>query len=167
MFELVVDEEFCAAHAIIIGGQRERVHGHNWRVRLRVGGPGLDADGLLCDFHVVQGLLRELLARWHNGDLNETEPFSRLNPTAEVIARQIAVAIAPRLPRCVRVRSVRVTEAPGCAAIYRPSAGDQGIADDSGSVSGALTEADLVGEGAGLVAGPSAGSSPALGGGVR
>src|SRR5690606_34763268 len=30
MYELKVQREFCAAHALMIKGQREPVHGHNW-----------------------------------------------------------------------------------------------------------------------------------------
>jgi 6-pyruvoyltetrahydropterin/6-carboxytetrahydropterin synthase len=124
MFELVVDEEFCAAHAITLRGQREPVHGHNWRVELCVCGARLDQDGLLCDFHLVQGLLRELLAPWHNRNLNAIDPFQRLNPTAELVAWHIAERVGPHLPQGVEIRSVRVTEAPGCAAVFRPGAQD-------------------------------------------
>lgn len=120
MFELVVDDEFCAAHAIVVGGRREAVHGHNWRVRVAIEGDTLDHDGLLCDFHVVQEALSHLLDPWRNADLNAAEAFRGGNPTAEMVAVRIAEGLARRLPGDVRIRSVRVTEAPGCSAIYRP-----------------------------------------------
>lgn len=120
MFELSIESRFSAAHAIRIGGAVEPLHGHDWLVTLTVAGPSLDADGLLCDFHVIEEALRAITARFHNRSLNETAPFVELNPTAEHVARHIADAIAPLLPRGVRIVSSRVTEAPGCAATYRP-----------------------------------------------
>ena len=121
MYELIVEREFCAAHAIVIAGEREPVHGHNWRVTLVVAGPRLDADGLLCDFHLVQAALDGVLKPWQNRDLNAVAPFDRLNPTAELVAHHIAATMAALLPEGVMVRSVRVSEAPGCAAVYRPA----------------------------------------------
>lgn len=120
MFELSVDREFCAAHAIVIAGTREPLHGHNWRVRVTVAGPDLDADGLLCDFHLIEKRLDQVIASLHNRDLNVTPPFNTVNPTAEQIARHIAQNVAPALPRTVRLTGCSVTEAPGCQATYRP-----------------------------------------------
>ncbi|MFG0275215.1 MAG: 6-pyruvoyl tetrahydropterin synthase family protein [Phycisphaerales bacterium] len=120
MFELTVSHEFCAAHAIVINGEREPVHGHNWRVRLTVSGGALDADGLLCDFHLVDRLLRETVAPFENGDLNATAPFDEVNPTAEHIARHIGDRVAENLPAGVRIARVAITEAPGCEAVYLP-----------------------------------------------
>lgn len=123
MFTLSIEAEFCAAHAIVMRGVREPVHGHNWKVTAVVAGDRLDADGLLCDFHAVQAVLAAAIAPFHNGNLNDTPPFDRVNPTAEHVARHIAGALGKGLSLGVAVRSVRVTEAPGCAATYMPDGG--------------------------------------------
>ncbi len=124
MYELEVQGEFCAAHALSIGGVREAVHGHNWRVTVTIAGSTLDRDGLLCDFHTVESALREVIQPLHNADLNAAAPFTKENPTAENVARMIAREMAARLDGPLaphaRVAGVRVTEAPGCAATYRP-----------------------------------------------
>jgi 6-pyruvoyltetrahydropterin/6-carboxytetrahydropterin synthase len=120
MFELTVEREFCAAHAISVSGAKEPVHGHNWRVQVVVSGEMLDSDGLLCDFHLIQQKLDEAIQPFHNHDLNCTPPFDRLNPTAENVVRHIAQAIEPKLPRNVRLVCAAITEAPGCQATYRP-----------------------------------------------
>jgi 6-pyruvoyltetrahydropterin/6-carboxytetrahydropterin synthase len=119
--ELTVESEFCAAHAIVIRGVREPVHGHNWKVTVAVCGSELDADGLLFDFHEVERVLGEVLGPWRNADLNAAREFQQVNPTAECVARTIALEMQGRLrlPVGVRVSWVRVTEAPGCAAMYR------------------------------------------------
>lgn len=120
MFQLELETEFSAAHAIVIAGKRERVHGHNFRVTMVVEGSRLDADGLLCDFHQVERWIEEIVAPFRDGDLNVTPPFDRTNPTAERIAEHLGVALGRKLPEGVRVGSVRVTEATRCAAVYRP-----------------------------------------------
>lgn len=127
MYELTVQTEFCAAHAIWIRGERESVHGHNWRVLLIVAGCELDADGLLCDFHEVERALADAIAPWRDRSLNDVAPFAPdgrgLNPTAEHVAREIASRVerATRagLGARGRVSAVSVTEAPGCVATYR------------------------------------------------
>lgn len=123
MFELTVDREFCAAHAIRVAGVVEPVHGHNWRVTVCVGSASLDDDGLVCDFHALERALDEIIAPWRNADLNAAIAFASRNPTAEVVAQ----AIGERLDSWTRsvcregVRTLwaRVTEAPGCAAVWR------------------------------------------------
>lgn len=120
MYELSVEREFCAAHAIVMAGRREVVHGHNWRVTVTVGGGKLDGDGLLCDFHALERSIDLVLAPLHNADLNATAPFDRVNPTAEHVARHIAERVATSMPSGIAIRSVRVTEAPGCAATFMP-----------------------------------------------
>ncbi len=119
MYELTVERVFSAAHALLINGQRESLHGHNWRVRLIVEGPELDADGLLCDFHLLERELDGIIRKWDNQNLNQTPPFDRVNPTAELVARTIADAIIPKLPPSVLLNCVRVTEAPGCEAVWK------------------------------------------------
>lgn len=123
MYELSIEGGFSAAHAIRMGGVLEPLHGHDWRVTLTVGGATLDGDGLLCDFHVAEQSLQRSLGRLHNRCLNETPPFDALNPTAEHVALHLAREIGEALPKGVRLVSVRVTEAPGCAATYRAVSG--------------------------------------------
>jgi 6-pyruvoyltetrahydropterin/6-carboxytetrahydropterin synthase len=120
VYQLEVERTFCAAHALVIGGEREPVHGHNWTVTVTVRGERLDDDGLLCDFHLVEVRLDRTLSALHNRNLNDVPPFDRLNPTAELVARHIADSLADALPEGVRLASCSVTEAPGCRATYVP-----------------------------------------------
>jgi 6-pyruvoyltetrahydropterin/6-carboxytetrahydropterin synthase len=116
MFRLQIERTVSAAHAIEIAGERERVHGHDWRVRVRVEGPRLDGDGLLCDFHVLEQQLDEVLRPFHNGNLNDTPPFDNCNPTAERFAEHVAMAFAQQPPDGVIRIEASVTEALGCEA---------------------------------------------------
>ncbi len=118
MYLVRIERTFSAAHAIVMGGIQEQVHGHNWRVEATLAGASLDSDGLLVDFHAVEGALDSIVGRFHNRNLNTTPPFDRINPTAELVAQFIAVQLGAAMPPGVRVRSVSVGEAPGCTAIY-------------------------------------------------
>ena len=51
---------FCAAHFISFdGNQRERLHGHNYRVAAEIGGP-LNDDHLVFDFINLKRILRRI-----------------------------------------------------------------------------------------------------------
>ncbi len=132
MHEISIEAEFCAAHALVIAGRREAVHGHNFRVTVTAGADRLDGDGLVCDFHALEALLGRVLAPMRDADLNAVAPFDRVNPSAERIAERIGEGVRDGLSaaggaeRGLRVVSVRVTEAPGCAATFRPRAGTNG-----------------------------------------
>jgi len=116
MFELTVRRSFAAAHAIVMRGIRESMHGHDWDIRVTVSGPALDPDGLLCDFHALERTLEDAIAPFRNRTLNEIPPFDRVNPTAENLAEFVALEVGARLPHGVVVRTVEVEEAPDCTA---------------------------------------------------
>ncbi|MBL0921302.1 MAG: 6-carboxytetrahydropterin synthase [Phycisphaerales bacterium] len=126
MYEVTVENEFCAAHALLFRGRREPLHGHNFRVWATLSSPELDGDGLVCDFHALQRALAEILRPLSNQNLHDVPPFDRVNPTAELIARHIGERLDSVLSSLggapgIRLVSVRLTEAPGCVATYNPS----------------------------------------------
>ena len=128
MFQISVESEFCAAHALVIRGLREPTHGHNFKLTVTLEGPTLDPDGLLLDFHAVERLVHEVTRPLNNSDLNTLPAFGQQSPSAEHIARFIADRITAGLPAIVpagpnrpRLAAVRVTEAPGCSVTYQPS----------------------------------------------
>jgi 6-pyruvoyltetrahydropterin/6-carboxytetrahydropterin synthase len=120
VYELSVERTFAAAHAIVINGRREPIHGHNWTVRAVVRGDDLDDNDLLVDFHRIERDLDAILAPFHNGFLNEIAPFDRINPTAERVAQFIAESLAQRVPKSAALSRLEVTEAPGCTAAWIP-----------------------------------------------
>jgi len=125
-YELYIQDQFGAAHNLReYKGKCERLHGHNWRVDLRLAADGLDADGLALDFVQAKRILGEVLARFDHRYLNEVAPFDRMNPTSENIARVVAEAVSEQLPPRVRVHSVTAWESDRCAATYRPEAGKE------------------------------------------
>jgi 6-pyruvoyltetrahydropterin/6-carboxytetrahydropterin synthase len=125
MFQISVQREFCAAHALMIAGTREPTHGHNFHLTVTLQSDRLDPDGLLLDFHALERLVDEIIRPLNNQNLNEKLP---INPSAELIAKHIADRITAALPSITpkgapqpQLASIRLTEAPGCAVTYIPS----------------------------------------------
>ena len=124
MYEVSVDETFAAAHNLRnYKGKCEDLHGHNYKVRVTLAGPELDATGLLYDFvhlkQVIQGVIRSLDHKY----LNELKPFDVLNPSAENIARHIYEQTAQQMratPNGAAISSITVWESDLTAATYRP-----------------------------------------------
>lgn len=118
MYELHLEAVFSAAHSITVGNVREALHGHDWRVTACLRAEALDDDGLVCDFHSVKEELEDITGRFHNRNLNETPPFNKVNPTAELVAKHIYDELSKGLPADVRMGFVKVSESPGCFAVY-------------------------------------------------
>jgi 6-pyruvoyltetrahydropterin/6-carboxytetrahydropterin synthase len=88
MFEITVEAGFSSGHYLRnYKGKCENPHGHNYRVLVTLAGTELDAAGLLVDFKLLKTLLRPVIDRIDHQMLNELEPFTELNPSAENLAR--------------------------------------------------------------------------------
>ena len=107
---------FEAAHSLpnVPPGHRcQRLHGHSYRVELKLEGP-LDAKtGFVTDFFDIEKAFAPLLARLDHQYLNEVEGLD--NPTAENIAVWIWRRIKPALPQ---LNAVIVRETKDCWAEY-------------------------------------------------
>ncbi|MFN2569171.1 MAG: 6-pyruvoyl tetrahydropterin synthase family protein [Candidatus Dormibacteria bacterium] len=81
------DMGFAAAHFSVINGVSERLHGHNYRVRLRVHGPVRD-DGTVLDFGLLKRILRAECAQ-----LDERVLLPTASSTVSVVARAEEVEV--------------------------------------------------------------------------
>ena len=96
VFEISKDFVFSAAHQIRMhGGKCERLHGHNWRIRVHARASRLNRIGMVVDFADLQKIVAELCARFDHRNVNEIPPFDEVNTTAELLARYF---YAPRQP---------------------------------------------------------------------
>ncbi len=89
------------------------MHGHSYRVELRVEGAVDRESGFVIDFFDVEAVFAPLLVQLDHHCLNEIEDLS--NPTAENIAEWIWNRVKPNLPQIV---AVVVYETPNCWAEY-------------------------------------------------
>jgi 6-pyruvoyltetrahydropterin/6-carboxytetrahydropterin synthase len=124
MFEVTVDRSFAAGHYLRnYKGKCENPHGHNYKIRVTLAGERLDHAGLLLDFKDLKDVMKETIERLDHQMMNDVEPFTTLNPSAENIARYFYVetnkkVIAVSNDR-VRVKEVTVWETDTTTATYR------------------------------------------------
>jgi 6-pyruvoyltetrahydropterin/6-carboxytetrahydropterin synthase len=90
-----------------------RMHGHSYRVELRLEGPVDPVTGFVIDFFDVEAVFAPLLAVLDHHCLNDIEGLD--NPTAEIIAAWIWERVRPALPG---LSAVVVYETPNCWAEY-------------------------------------------------
>ena len=122
MFEISVEESFAAGHSLRnYRGKCEKVHGHNYKVRVTLEGEALDAAGLLVDFTELKRVLHTAIERLDHEFLNDIPPFDQLNPSAENMAKYFHDEISRGLAAeaGVRVASVRIWETDTSIATYR------------------------------------------------
>jgi 6-pyruvoyltetrahydropterin/6-carboxytetrahydropterin synthase len=88
MYEVTVEDSFAAGHYLRnYKGKCENPHGHNYRVRVTLRGAELDRAGLLLDFRDLKEVMKHVIDRLDHQMLNDIEPFTQLNPSAENIAK--------------------------------------------------------------------------------
>lgn len=86
-YTLKILTDFASAHTLRdYPGACARMHGHNWKVEVEVSAEQLDAIGMGVDFRVIKQATRDVADRLDHRYLNDLEPFTQVNPTAENIA---------------------------------------------------------------------------------
>ncbi len=121
MYELTVEDHFAAAHRLReYEGECENLHGHNWRVQVRVVAERLGKLGMVMDFRELKHSLGQVLSELDHTYLNEVPPFDRENPTTENLCRHIAARMGDLLPEGVGVGRVSCWESEKCSASYSP-----------------------------------------------
>jgi 6-pyruvoyltetrahydropterin/6-carboxytetrahydropterin synthase len=73
------------------------MHGHNWKVELEAIATSLDEVGMGVDFKKMKNAANEVGDEMDHRYLNELEPFTEINPTAENIAAYMYHEISKRL----------------------------------------------------------------------
>jgi len=122
MFQVRVDESFSAGHALRgYKGKCENVHGHNYKVRIILEGPGLDSIGLLYDFTHLKRVIREIVGGVDHKFLNDQAPFDVINPSAENLAKFFYDETSRQMnamPEGARIARVTVWETDTTSATY-------------------------------------------------
>jgi 6-pyruvoyltetrahydropterin/6-carboxytetrahydropterin synthase len=119
MFTAKAIEGFSAAHRLRgYQGDCERLHGHNYRVEVAVESPQLDDAGIVMDFRDLKQILKKVLAGLDHQYLNDLEPFTSINPSAENIAKYIFHAVAGSMKAAILLKEVTVWENDSCCVTY-------------------------------------------------
>jgi 6-pyruvoyltetrahydropterin/6-carboxytetrahydropterin synthase len=123
MFEVTVEAGFSSGHYLRnYKGKCENPHGHNYKVQITLAGEELDNAGLLLDFKLLKHVLRPVIDRIDHQMLNDLEPFTVLNPSAENMAKyfyeQTNEKLAAITQGRVRVKKAIIWETDTCTATY-------------------------------------------------
>lgn len=113
---------FCAAHQVRLSETKcEELHGHNFRVLVHAEAKALDKTSYVIDFALLKKAALEVIAPFDHRNLNEVEPFTVWNPTAEELARFLAQELGRRFDDGrVRICKVEVFETDNNRAEYEP-----------------------------------------------
>ncbi|MBA3582575.1 MAG: 6-carboxytetrahydropterin synthase QueD [Gammaproteobacteria bacterium] len=112
LYTLKILTDFASAHTLRgYPGACARMHGHNWKVEVEVQAQQLDELGIAIDFKTIRRETNAICDRLDHHYLNDIEPFTEINPTAENIAAYLFNAIATVINNeRVRVSAVTLWE---------------------------------------------------------
>lgn len=114
VFEITKAATFDAAHYFAEGPADRpysRLHGHSFRVELKVEGEPGEHTGWIMDFGDVKAAFKPIYDRLDHHYLNDIPGLE--NPTSEVLARWIWNELKPSLPALSEV-TVHETCTSGC-----------------------------------------------------
>jgi 6-pyruvoyltetrahydropterin/6-carboxytetrahydropterin synthase len=123
MYQVTVEDSFAAGHFLRnYRGKCENPHGHNYKVRITLQGEELDKAGLLLDFKELKQVMKPVIDRLDHQMINEVEPFTTINPSAENLAKyffdETNRSLARRTDGRVSVKDVTIYETDTTTATY-------------------------------------------------
>ena len=123
MYEVTVQAHFSSGHYLReYYGKCENPHGHNYRVLVTLIGAELESNGLLLDFKVLKDILKPVVGYLDHQMINDLEPFTTVNPSAENLAKYFFDETSRRLSDVtggrVRVKSSTIFETDTSQATY-------------------------------------------------
>ena len=122
MYLISVEQHFDAAHFLRgYQGKCEELHGHRFRVVIKVKASKVNDIGIAYDFVELKRHLGDILAGFDHTCLNDVPPFDRINPSSENIASTIYNGLKPKLGGVpVSLSCVEVWESPQSGVAYSP-----------------------------------------------
>jgi len=119
-YTLKITLDFAAAHSLRnYPGDCSRLHGHNWKVEAEVSVPTLNSVGMGIDFKSIRAATREIADRLDHHNLNDLDPFTNINPTAENIAAYFYHELVKKLnDERVKVSSITIWETERASVCY-------------------------------------------------
>ena len=123
MYEVTVQDTFSSGHYLRdYYGKCENPHGHNYRVLVTLIGEQLEPNGLLLDFKLLKRILQPTIQYLDHFMINDLEPFTTVNPSAENIAKYFFDRTAAQLLEMtggrVRVKDCTIGETDTSYARY-------------------------------------------------
>ena len=95
------------------------MHGHNWKVEVEVSGNVLDNVGMVLDFKDIRNSTNDIVDKLDHRFLNDLEPFKKINPTAENIAKYIFLELSKVVNNNeTKIKSIKLWETEKSAVMY-------------------------------------------------
>ncbi len=122
MYQISIEQHFDAAHFLRgYKGKCEALHGHRFRIVVKISSAVLDDIGIAYDFADLKQHLGGILVRFDHTCLNDVLPFDKINPSSENIASVVYDELKPKLAAAtVSISSVEVWESPQTGVSYTP-----------------------------------------------
>ena len=120
MFDIEIRRTFSAAHQLKgYDGDCRNLHGHNYNVIAVVRTDVLNEVGIALDFKRLKASLDEILDGYDHKNLSELPEYSQINPTSEVMARNIYRRLSDMLnDGTIKVHSIRIEESASSGGTY-------------------------------------------------
>ena len=97
-YKLKIVTDFASAHTLRdYPGDCSRMHGHNWKVEVELVARELDQVGMGIDFKEIKQATKQVAKQLDHRYLNDLEPFTKINPTAENIAAYFYEQLSEKL----------------------------------------------------------------------
>ena len=101
MYEISVESHIDAAHYLRdYKGKCENLHGHRYKIVVKVSAEKLNDIGLAYDFTDLKKHLNDILAHYDHTCLNDVPPFDKINASSENLAATIYHALG--IPRAAQ-----------------------------------------------------------------
>ena len=122
MYGITVEKHFDAVHYLRgYKGKCEEMHGHRYRVVVKISADKLDDVGLAYEFSDLKRHLKDIIERFDHTCLNDMPPFDKINPSSENIAATIYQELTEKLAGDpVTLTSVEAWETPHQGVVYTP-----------------------------------------------
>ena len=122
MYTITVESHIDAAHYLRgYQGKCENLHGHRYKIVVKVSADKLNDIGLAYDFTDLKKLLNDILARYDHTCLNDVPPFDKLNASSENLAMTVYKELKKKLGKApVTLVSTSVFETPYQGVTYTP-----------------------------------------------
>lgn len=98
MFEVTVKRTFKASHYLTnSNGTNESPHDHDWIIEAKFKSDDIDEDGCAIDFRCVDQAFLKIFEGYRGNTINDHEPFTKISPSAENLARHLYEKITDML----------------------------------------------------------------------
>jgi len=120
LYSIFIQTHFDAAHQLHgYPGECCELHGHTWKVEVKVNAYETDEIGISFDFKQLKSITDSVIATFDHKHINQVEPFDKINPTAENLSKYIYEKIEKKLPPQVKISEVTLWESDNYAITYK------------------------------------------------